>query len=84
VARQKHAQLIRLPQANEESDLTLLSEEEKAFLRETYGIAFATPDTLEEELSAQRSGTDLRMVLLFSLILLALTESWLSNRLASL
>ena len=36
--------ILELPQAKQESNLNLLTEEEKQFLEENYQITFATPD----------------------------------------
>jgi hypothetical protein len=84
VARENAELIMELPQAKQESNLNLLTEEEKQFLEENYQITFATPETLPEAIAKSYGGTDLRMLLLFGVIILALIESWLANRLASL
>ena len=83
VARSRsHYSVPRFPNRNE-SDLTLLTEEDKNRLTEQYGIRFATAETMDRELANVSGSLDFRMVLLFFCLLLALTESWLSNHLAS-
>ncbi len=83
-ARMKRSYTLpRLPN-RAESNLILLSDEEKQQISERFPIRFATLDTLSSELSSFSGGTDLRMLLLFGCLVLALFETWLSNRLASM
>lgn len=67
-----------------ESDLTILSEEDKELLTETYGIKFVDANDVAGELQTIYGGLDLRYLLMILTIFTALLESWLSNRLASL
>ncbi len=83
-ARKNSIAEIAIPGPREESNLTLLSPEEKEILTARYGFRFTTLATLEEAMKTVYGGTDLRTVLLFLCLLLALGESWLSNHLASL
>ncbi len=66
-----------------ESDLTLLTDEEKELLAERYGIRFADAETMDDAIAQRFGSIDLRLFLLFICLLFALTESWLSNYLAS-
>ncbi len=84
VARSQRSGEMVIPSAREESDLTLLQPDEKKMLQERYGIRFANGSTLQEEMDSVYGGTDLRVLLLLLCILLALGESWLANKLASL
>jgi len=84
IARDKIALNLALSGENPESDLTLLSPEEKQLLTERYGIRFADPGTVGKEMDVVYGGTDIRLILLLVCLALALGESWLSNRLASL
>lgn len=67
-----------------ESNLQPLSEAEKQQLADAYGITF----TSIEEFSSGAAGTsdqlDFRLWLLALCVIVALTESWLANRLASM
>ena len=83
VIRSDEAYDLHPPSVRDESDLTLLTEEEKAILSERYGIRFAELETMREAISAMKGGTDLRMAVLFLCLIVALAESWLANRLAS-
>ncbi len=67
-----------------ESDLTMLSTEDRQLLNERYGIQFVELDSLRSALSELQGGVDLRILLIFLCLLVALVESWLANRLASL
>lgn len=84
IAREKRSLNLTAPGDHPESDLTLLTPDEKKLLADRYGIRFADPATLGKEMDVVYGGTDLRLVLLFFCLALALGESWLSNRLASL
>lgn len=72
------------PSPRHESNLTMLSEAEREQLEAEYGLQFATPETLDDALARLTGGADLRMLLLALCIAVALMESWLANRLASL
>jgi len=82
-ARAKADYTPALPVARDESDLTLLTAEEKNTLTQRYGIQFAAPEDLQKQLFKLYGGTDLRLLLILGCVALALLESWLSNRLAS-
>ncbi|MBN2327517.1 MAG: BatA domain-containing protein [Candidatus Omnitrophica bacterium] len=84
VARQTLRVNPSIPAERFESDLTRLSVDEKALLTERYGIRFADINSLGNALDRVYGGVDLRLALLFLCVLLALGESWLSNRLASM
>lgn len=71
-------------QSRPESDLTLLSEADRQTLTERFGIQFAPPENPEVALSEQNSGSDLRLLFLGLCLMIALAESWLANRLASM
>ncbi|MEW6236089.1 MAG: BatA domain-containing protein [Candidatus Omnitrophota bacterium] len=83
-ARLKKQYALTLPAPKPESNLTLLTDQEKSQLSERYGVQFTGMETLEKTLNSRFGGTDLRMLLLFLCVLLGLTESWLSNHLASI
>jgi len=83
-ARLKQPAILEWAESRRESDIRLLSGEEKQKLTETYGIRFVQPDEIREMVSPLYGGTDLRTLLLVLCGALALTESWLANRLASL
>jgi len=84
VARSQRESAISISKPREESNLVLLSEEDKQVLQNIYNIRFATKDTVKQEIDRIHSGIDLRLFLLFLCVVLALVESWLSNRLASM
>lgn len=71
-------------EARQESDLTLLSEEDQLILTERHDIRFVQYDELNERTLAGDGALDLRLALLAACLMLALFESWLANRLASL
>ncbi|MDX9752899.1 MAG: BatA domain-containing protein [bacterium] len=83
-ARLRQVTPLTLPRPRLESNLLLLTDQDKNKLQERYNIRFATVDTLRDEIAQLQAGTDLRMLLLFFCVLLALLESWLSNRMASM
>ncbi|MBZ0256686.1 hypothetical protein K8I31_11530, partial [bacterium] len=72
------------PQNRDESDLTLLTQDERQQLANRYGIEFVDLNSLNEALGQMQGGFDMRIALLFLCLLVALVESWLANRLASL
>ncbi len=72
------------PQPRWESNLTVLTDEDKQSLNENYGIQFAQPEDAANQLNTIYGGLDLRYLLLMLTIFTALVESWLANRLASL
>lgn len=72
------------PQLRWESDLTMLSDDDKKLLHDNYGIQFIQPEDAAQELHLIYGDMDLRYLLLMLTIFTALVESWLSNRLASL
>ncbi|MDP8243816.1 MAG: BatA domain-containing protein [Candidatus Hinthialibacter antarcticus] len=72
------------PQRRFESDLTMLTQDERQQLQARYGIEFVDLDSINDALGKMQGGFDLRIVLIFICLLLALLESWLANRLASL
>ncbi len=82
-ARMNQSYTISLPQPKQESDLRLLTEEEKQRLSDQFQIQFTRIDNLAADIDKTYGGTDLRLILLFVCVLVALVESWLSNRLAS-
>ncbi len=83
VARhQQNYTLPELPDRNE-SNLTLLTQEDKKILQDRYGIRFANPEKMNKAVDQVFGRIDLRMFLLFLCLLFALAESWLSNNLAS-
>ena len=83
-ARLKHPAAFQPPEPNPESDIRLLTNEEKQKLSQTYGIRFIQPEEIEDLAASLYGGTDLRALLLAFCGALALLESWLANRLASL
>lgn len=72
------------PPDRTESDLRLLTEDDKRFLTEKYGIRFADAANAADEIERLFGGVDLRFALLFLAIAAALAESWLANRMAAL
>ncbi len=83
-ARDHQTYDFSIPAPSEESNLTLLTEQEKQELEDNYGIQFAELSNLREALDNLYGGTDLRLLLIFLCVVLGVTESWMSNRLASL
>ncbi|MBD3265342.1 hypothetical protein GF373_01620 [bacterium] len=84
VARDRRDAELDIPQAKRESNIQLLSETDKKQIQEKYPIQFATMETLRDGLDSLQGGMDLRMVFLFLCIVIAIMESWLANRLASM
>ncbi|MFB3784792.1 MAG: BatA domain-containing protein [bacterium] len=83
-ARLRRPVSFQLSESNAESDIRLLSNEEKQQLSQTYGVRFIPPEEMGELAASLYGGTDLRALLLAFGGALALLESWLANRLASL
>ncbi len=84
VARSKINSQLKHYSARVESDLTLLTNGEKQQLTDQYGIRFADISTIDKEIDSFYGGIDLRLLLIFLCIAMAMLESWLSNHLASL
>jgi aerotolerance regulator-like protein len=84
IARTKTNSQLKHYGARAESDLTLLTNEEQQQITEQYGIRFADSSTIDKEIDSFYGGVDLRLLLIFLCIAIALLESWLSNHLASL
>jgi hypothetical protein len=72
------------PQDRAESDLTMLTQDERQQLQDRYGIEFVELNALNQALGQMQGGLDMRIVLIFLCLVVALIESWLANRLASL
>ncbi|MBI1390494.1 MAG: hypothetical protein GC154_18815 [bacterium] len=72
------------PDPRRESDLTLLSPDDRARLTERYGVEFTTLEDMSSALARFHGGVDVRLALLFVCLALGLAEAWLANRLASM
>ena len=84
VARAKQSAEIQLPKPKLESNLILLSDADKEALQKKYNIRFTNLDGMDKEIARLNNGFDLRTALLLLCLILALAESWLSNRLAAI
>lgn len=84
IARAKSPDAHRFAESKEESNIGLLTDEEREILSSRYGIQFVRYDELNGSISTIYGGANLRVLFLFLCLLIALVESWLSNRLASL